>query len=203
MTAPELHASLRTKAQRFWTFFQTKAPYLREEELDGQLLDTVADEVEKLGAFGWELGPAPKGDAPRTFVISPDGDPDLLPETVGIVALAPSLPGWSFLPARPRREGLSFFIGDVEVDASKWRFVFLPFPDGGLGLVIEQPGLPTMLNDDEDRAFAAVVCLDGILGEQQRLERIDEIYPVTALSAEERAKGQPLSALEKALQARG
>ena len=57
-------------------------------------------------------------------------------------------------------------MGDLEVNANSWRYVLLAFPDGVFDLVLERANMLGV--GEDDRYAAAVVLLDGLLGEATR-----------------------------------
>ena len=111
---------------------------------------------------------------------------------------APSLPGWEFLPFKPRRkwdlqfefEGAS---GPIQVDARRWRFVAYRYADGVYDLVVlvaDEPSLAPL-----DRDLAARIAVEGQLGEEVLLTAVNEIEAVIELSDVEIGRAQPLSTL--------
>ena len=188
----------------FWQWFVGVAPKLAKPQPPEGLIDELTVRVqEDLGVPGWEIGPDPAG-APRMFALSPEGDPELLAVTGAVVDAAPALAGWAFYAARPPRPGapLRFTMGDVDIDASAWRFVCLAAPEGGedeTGIVVEQPGLEKRLKREDDRLAAAVICLDGLIGEGRRLETFSEVYAVPRMRPEEAALARPIAELPAAL----
>ncbi len=189
----------------FWAWFSRVASQLAKPQPPEGLIDELTVRVQQdLGVPGWEIGPDPAG-APCMFALSPEGDPELLAVTGAVVDTAPALTGWAFYAARPARPGapLRFTMGDVDIDASGWRFVCLASPEGGedeTGIVVEQPGLERRLKREEDRLAAAVICLDGLIGEGRRLETFSEVYAVPRMRPEEAALARPIGELPMALE---
>jgi hypothetical protein len=183
--------------QSFWDWFATIADRLGDNFEDSQLLGELSARVSTLGNVSWELGPGT--DAENALAISPDGDPDLLPLTQRIVSMAPTLFRWEFLSARPARAvALAFSIAtsggrDISIDAQPWRYVLFRFPNETFDLVLEQNNLVAAA--DDDRYTAAVVLLDGLLGEATRLLRIHDIEPVVALRSDLEPKATNISML--------
>ena len=180
----------------FWGWFSTIASELATDLENDDLLQALDERVSRLGV-AWELGPGTT--RPSALAITPDGDRDLLPLTRHIVALAPQIPGWELLAARPpRNPSLTFSLrqtgsgSEVEIDATRWRYVLFRFQDGTFDAVIHQQGTEI---DDSSRHAAAALCLDGILGEAKRLELIRDIEPVAALGSEIENRANPISAL--------
>jgi len=83
-----------------------------------------------------------------------------------------------------------------EVDASGWRYVLLRYPDGAHEVVIEAPSVAEL--DEELRYSAAIVALDGLLGEERRIEAVDEVSVVPKLESEYAAKARDLAEIIRA-----
>lgn len=183
----------------FWEWFGDVCDALARDS-NSELLEELDRQLMLLGVAGWELGP---GEAePNALTVSPDGDPELLLVTRRIVSLAPPAPGWEFYSAlRPRPLPLAFILGDseadgVKVDARAWKYVLYEYPDGLCDIVVEQAGGVR----ESDRYTAAVVALDGLLGEEVRLSRIHEVEPTARLARNLRSRAMPLDALPRHLE---
>jgi hypothetical protein len=181
----------------FWRWFEGIADKLGSNFDNPTLLEELDRQVARLGGVAWELGPG--SSAENSLAISPDGAADLLPLTQQIVSLAPEIPHWEFLPARPARpQNLEFSIGtttgsEIDIDARQWRYVLFRFPDGTFDLVLEQGNMGSA--SDEERFTAAVVLLDGLLGEARRLRSIGCIETVAALESGPKEKASPVASL--------
>ncbi len=181
-----------------WTWFSEISVRLAANYEDQQLLGELDTHVCALGEIAWELGPGTAKACALT--LSPDGDPTRLAFTQKAVAMAPNLALWEFYPARQKKEWeLQFSIETrdgriLPVDARSWRYCLLEFPKGTCDIVVEQANLAHV--DDEDRYAAAVIVLDGILGEAARLLTIEEIEPTEALSTEQSKRANSILLLE-------
>lgn len=188
----------------FWAWFASVADKLGDDFMDNPLQEALDARLGCLGEVGWELGPGSTAEC--ALAISPDGDPDVLPLTLRIVALAPALSRWEFHPARPARaENLEFSIetspgGELSIDARSWRYVLFEFPHGTFDIVVEQENLADV--SDDDRYTAAVVLLDALLGEGTRLLRIRDVEPLPALNPAQGKKANPISLLPEHLASR-
>jgi len=80
-------------------------------------------------------------------------------------------------------------------DDLPWRYVLLRFPDQTFDVVLDQSNLKEA--SESDRYTAAVVLLDGILGELKRLELIGGIEAVDALPENQATKTSPIEFLSK------
>lgn len=171
---------------RFWAWFAGISDRLADHFEDKELLAELDMRVSELGEITWELGPGLRQECALT--LTPDGDPQLLPLAERIIEAAPELSRWEFHPARQKKKwDLRFSVtssegAEIPVDARSWRYVLLGFPDSTYDLILEQPNLRE--SSEEDRYTAAVIVVDGVLGEKDRLEYIGEISPTTSLTPE-------------------
>lgn len=195
----------RHEVQKDWTWFETIAGALAGNFEDPRLQEELDARVSALGPVVWELGPGAV--EKNALAISPDGDAALLPVTQRIVAMAPTIPGWEFHPARrPRSPSLEFSFETTDgriadIDAQAWRYLLFRLPDGRFDLVLEQMNL---LNaSDDDRYACAVLLLDGLLGEATRLLRFREVEPVAALPVEKEQKASSVTSLAAHLESFG
>jgi hypothetical protein len=136
----------------FWAWFASIADDLADDFMNEALQDALDARLGRLGEVAWELGPG--ATAENALAISPDGDPDLLPLTQRIVAMAPELRRWEFHPARPARsESMEFLIGtsgddEIAIDARSWRYVLFEYPDLTFDVVLEQANLADVSDDE-------------------------------------------------------
>jgi hypothetical protein len=205
-TAPnEQHLAETDVIEDFWRWFVGVEAALAHESPPPALLDELTVRLqEDLGVPGWEIAPVGDGSMRRLLALSPEGEPELLALTGAVVDAAPELPGWMFYAARPPRPGapLHFTMGDVDVDARTWRFVCLQAPDPDddeTGIVVEQPGLDRVFEREGDRLAAAVICIDGLIGEGRRLQTFSEVFAVSRLRAHEERVARPIAELPAAL----
>lgn len=181
----------------FWQWFESVAGTLARDFENPEVIEALNRRVGELGEMAWELGPGIKEE--NMLVLSPDGDVSRLHETRALIGRAPSLPGWEFHPARPARPSpLKFSIDTdssrkLEVDAERWSYVLLRFKDGSTEVIVEQPESAEWSEDD--RWAAAIVALDGLLGEERRLAGIDTLDIVPEMPDEYKTKRKPLACL--------
>src|SRR5688500_12668293 len=88
--------------EALWSWFAAHAAELAGDEVADASIETLGRLVDGLGPFDWEIGPDDNGGA--FFALSPRGDLARLADTEHFVAVAPSIPGWRFLPAKPPRQ---------------------------------------------------------------------------------------------------
>ena len=180
----------------FWAWFAGNSGRICRDPEKDVLLEELDRRVSGLGCPAWEIGPGSQGE--WFLALSPDGDPRALPLTLEIVSRAPSVPGWEFLPHRPKKEwDLRFEIegesGPIEVDARGWRFVAYRYPDGVYDLVISV-GSETELGPGE-RDLAVRIAVEGQLGEEALLTRVNDLDVVVELSTDEQSRSRPLTSL--------
>jgi hypothetical protein len=188
--------------EAFWSWFRSSSQRLAKADDNSGVVQELGSRLLLFADFSWELGP---GLIERNaFALSPGGDAARLAITRHIVDLAPSLPGWEFHPALPRKDWeLRFHLEvgagqDAAVDASKWTYRLHRFPDGTFDIDLAQMGA-THLSDD-DRWTAAVIALNGELGEARRLELIGGVELVDELDASDGPRGTPLGSLRDHLE---
>ncbi len=183
----------------FWGWFGTVARGLARNLENRALLRELDARVSSLADIVWEVGPGKN--AENALVVSPDGSRDLLQVTERIVRLAPAIDGWEFLSARPPRDGILEFsvkseAGEwMDVDARDWRYVLYRFPDGMFDIIVEENNLVDV--SEGARYSAAVIALDGILGERQRLGLFHTIDGVEKLTSDVAGAASRISLLRE------
>lgn len=175
---------------KFWNWFSENCRNFGPDFSNSQLLMELDSRVRQLGDFTWEVGPGKIHDS--ALVISPAGNIDLLPTTKEIIQNARKCEGWEYYYAKPPKEwGLIFDFqtageGNFSVNASQWEYVLLQYEDGMFEIIIKAPELK-VLNED-DQIAAVEIVLDGVLGEEVRLNKIDAIEVVVEFEKEYRGK---------------
>jgi len=192
-----------TAIEAFWSWFEEIAERLAIDFDNAALLEELDARVWRLGELAWELGPG--ASAENALTITPDGDRGWLAASQRVVVMAPELPTWEFHAAKPPKQwDLQFSIersdGEVlELDARGWRYVLLRMPDGRYDIVLEQNNLRDHVGDD-DRWAAALVLLDGLLGEAKRLLLIGDIETVRELPREQALNASSVAVLSSHLE---
>jgi hypothetical protein len=160
--------------RELWAWFADRAPFLARNTGNEAMHAELDARVGALGPLVWEIGPGRV--TPNAFVVSPDGDPELLPLTTRIIAAAPSLADWEWYAARPPkpRWNLTFDLRADDaarrVDASRWRYVLHDFGDEVFELTVY-----ALFTEDLDarlREAAVEIVLQGVLGEQRLMSNI-------------------------------
>jgi len=184
----------------FWAWFAGARTTFGERFENAAAIEELAGRIAALGRFSWEMGPGLKNPYNTLLVISPGGDRDLLPPAREIVAQAPAIPGWEFVPARPPKQwdlraSLEYDgVGSLFLDARSWKVTLLKGPDGLFEIVICAPELAYY--DEAVRQVAAGIILDGELGEEARLVHIRGIRVVTELDERQAEEAGLLSDLK-------
>lgn len=171
----------------FWRWFGTIARALSADFKNATLLDELDRRMTGFGKLMWEIGPGKQEE--NALVISPDGSKEWLATTQRMVAMAPSIESWEFHWARPPKDwDLQFRYttrsGDrqVSVDARPWRYVLWEYPDGSFDILIEENNVADLDLDDDDQYTAAVIALEGIIGEALRIEFVGDIEVTQSLA---------------------
>jgi hypothetical protein len=195
--------SYGSRINEFWRWFCGVAPSLASDVENISLLEELDTRVRKLDAMlSWEVGPG--ANEPWQLVISPDLNRELRQKAQAIISRAPVLKGWEFYSARRPKEWDYKFVmkrsggrESIHLDASRWNFVLLQYPDGAHEVLLQGNNLPAL--DDDERWQAAAVTLESILGEEVLLERIDEFELVERLDPRFEAKAKPIQNLRDAV----
>jgi len=177
----------------FWSWFQKNQATLFDFERDqDKTFDRLAAEMHKVDPnLTFEFGPK-QGDR-REFVISADGIRDTFPKVEALFATAPSLPKWSFVKFRPRRDPFDLQYGGISVKANSIS-VMLERDGQKVDLTVVIPGYTQASR--KTYAGIAFLVLDQALGEYDVETRVGSI-DVRAPSAAT-ASAVPLSRLPTA-----
>jgi hypothetical protein len=170
----------RSEIEKFWNWFSQNCQDFGKDFGNTDLIRELDEGVVNLGNFSWEIGPGKKKE--NALVISPNGDVDLLPATKEIIAEAPECDNWEYYYAKPPKEWDFIFDftdvngQEVRIDASEWEYVLLQYEDGLFSIIIKDSLLSQL--DQIDQLTAAEILLDGVLGEETRIEKIADIEVV-------------------------
>jgi hypothetical protein len=195
--------SEKEKIDDFWSWFSGIAVSLATDIESPSLLEELDTRVGELDSMlSWEVGPG--SSEPWQLVISPDLNRDLRKKAREIVSRAPVLEGWEFYSARRPKDWDYKFVMErsdgqesIQLDASDWGFVLLQYPDGAHEVLLQGNNLPEL--DDDERWQAAAVTLEGILGEEVLLEKINEFELVDRLEPRFAAEQRPIQRLREAV----
>ena len=185
----------------FWTWFGSIADSLAANVEDATLLKDLNTRIVNLHPdVSWEIGPGIKSEL--FLALSPNLNRSLLLTTRHIVSYAPELTNWDFYPALPPK--LWDYRFEIEhngsvlvIDAAAWSYVMLRYPDANYELLIE--GTEKLPNDEDVRWQICAILLQGILGEEILLERIDHFELFDQIPSEFRALRKPIKQLRSAV----
>jgi hypothetical protein len=188
--------NLDQRARSFWAWFDVVESRLRNLKPDSPMWSELDQRLETLGVEAWEIGPAVASTARHSFTLSPNGDRETYVKTRRIVELAPHLPEWEFLPAKPRKQWSRRFLWSrdrIDIDASGWRFVVYRFNDGLHDIVLVGDVLPSLDPDQQRRVLRFVV--ESELGEASCIELINALDIVRQPSKDDMENSIPITSL--------
>jgi len=179
-----------TDIKKFWNWFVQNCQNFGDNFENNTLIDELDRWVKRLGNFSWEIGPGIKKE--NLFVISPNGNLQLLPETKNIIDNSRKCDGWEYYYAKPAKNWNPIFEYEnsdgenVRIDASSWKYILLKYNDGMFTVIIQAPQLNQM--QDDDKLMVAEILLDGILGEEIRMLKISNIEIVNDFDLQYKGK---------------
>ena len=156
----------------FWRWFQEHLESFETEYLSLDTIDALDEKLFHLGVPGWKIGPGFTKDF--AFVMSPEGERDLLPLTEKVISMAPELKHWEFHAAKPKKywQPVIRVLNSV-IDAQDWLYDLFLFPNNTFDITVLAFNLSPF--DHLTRCSAAKTVLDGILGEAERMAKINQI----------------------------
>jgi hypothetical protein len=174
----ESGTELAGRAGRFWTWFATKERRIAAllESYEAATVAEINEHVTGLRpGLQWEIGPGEH--ASTMFAISPSRERSNLAITRQIVRAAPVLPNWELLPAKPRKRWKQriHIEGAREiVDCSGWKYILTAFSNREFFDVTLVP-FGSEMCDDKLLAEAALLLVEGELGEEMFIEKIGAV----------------------------
>jgi hypothetical protein len=190
-----------SKVREFWDWFASRADDIRDSGENTEVLSMLDMRIRGIDErLSWEIGPGRH--EPMLLAISPNLDPDMLPVTKMFVELAPTLDGWEFYSCRQAKQwnySIELEIDGrmITLDASKWYFVLLRYPDGAHEVLLEGEEFSQMTEDK--RWEAAAVALESALGEQIMLERVNDFSGTSSLDPQYACKKRHIQHLRAAI----
>jgi hypothetical protein len=185
----------------FWQWFSANCEKIAIDFENSNLLDELDNRITSLGDFTWEIGPGKIKSC--ALVISPGGDVELLKKTKEVVKNALECKDWEYYYAKPPKEWDLTFDYETQngktilVDASGWEYVLLKYEDGMFEIIIKDFTLCQL--DDDEKQIVAEIVLDGVLGEELRMERIFAIEIVDDFAPQYQDKSTNIKKLESHL----
>lgn len=177
----------------FWDWFSSKQTELVSENLDAGLVGELEDRLFQIEELDWEIGPGTH--KANMFAVSPAGDQKTLQLCRQVIAYAPCLPDWEFYPAKPPRKWqLRFTLatesGEILVNGADWEVVCSPV--GDRWDLTFRPSHVLQL-EVASLSWAATILTDGELGEEMRMEKVENIRVVEQWPPNLSCKAQQLS----------
>lgn len=155
---------------KFWLWFKKNETLIRKIiqrgtlEQQAELREYFDKYILDLGKFSWEINQV---DTRLQFIISPNRDPELLAKSKEIIALAPILPNWEFLPAKPSNLNLEVFevyddnFQKIQIEPRKWRSSSLT------NTTISIYAKELVKTDTDTRLYACRLVFSACLGEEK------------------------------------
>ena len=112
---------------------------------------------------------------------------------------------WEYYYAKPPKEWnfvFEFKTADevsLQVDASGWEYVLLQYEDGMFEVIIKDSSIASL--DEDDRQVVAEIVLDGVLGEELRIQKIAGVDVVLEFSPQYENKSTNIKNLANHLKA--
>ena len=183
-------------AKQFWTYFLECEQEFREGCASPETVREFENMLHSIVKVDWEIGPTDDGRTRLSF--SPDSDnPRQVARANKLIAQAPAIERWEvslYKPARKWRMLFQMLVGDkeIKISGSKWEFVLYAFEDNTFDIVFKPPraewkAAGTALQE------AAIILVDGELGERVRRERIGEIEVVEEWDDAQKESSQDLA----------
>lgn len=190
MSPPQLNPKILELGRVFWEWFLVNESDLRRDSIPDLVISEFEDHLFRVCKVDWEIGPDQSG--LTYFSLSPVDGSDSYDAVTALLKIAPHHPQWRFTLFKPPRAWDLIFTlqiedGDVEIDAKLWEFVVYAFKDETFDILFKVDDLHSRL--DEDKLIeAAVIVLNGELGEAVRRDLVGDIEIVQQWKAEEQAK---------------
>lgn len=164
-------------SEAFWTWFSAESERLFHA-VDASAIAVVEEVGDALrehhpGVF-CELPAKPEGANQTRMIFTPDGDVDLIETVRRLVATAPDLERWTFVPFRQRSAvGGSIKMKGVTLEESDVFYRTFSGPRGELWITLVIRGLTE--DEDDPRAMLAILLMDHLIGELDSLTLIDSL----------------------------
>ena len=166
--------------KKFWEWFSKHSQeLLADSDGKGEIVDEMYRELQKVGDLAYEFSLSDDGAAKREFIISADGNPDLIECVERLYDARPNLPGWEIVKYRPRMEcNYSVCVGDVTIDPDTARFSLFRSEDnpGMLDVVLFIDDYSE--DNTEQQNIAAFVLVNMLLGEWDIMQYVDVVEAI-------------------------
>lgn len=190
----------KDKIEAFWRNFTEISRFLEDDLEQDEVLSRLDKLVSELhGEVSWEVGPGEETDF--SFVISPNGEAELLGFTRSVIALAPILPKWEFYYYR-RKKKWNYVI-ELEEDnkfksyeVSNWGFIMFKGESGIEISIIPDESIE--LTEDQ-KWQTGMIILESILGEKVVIEHVDYFEVNDKIDESLRRRIRPIHDLASAI----
>ena len=211
----ELHFILKStimqinedKLEAFWQWFVKNSTIIKQviEHNDTNQSERIVEELNNFildfGMFTWDIGQ--NEDNVWFFLISPNGDPELLLMSQRIMADAPSHLEWLFLSSRPSKSWdrqFSIYNNEmdlIQIDGTYWSYLAFEEDNGQIELVFEAQNIAHL--DEETAEFAVNQFLVNELGEKERILKISSVTVVPIIDEEDQEDKYPIDLIRSHL----
>ena len=177
------------KIERLWEWFSGNERKIKncieDERSPGRenIVEQLNNLILDIGLFYWEIGQG--SDNNYYLTISPNGDADLMAQSISIMESAPDLDGWELNYCKPSKEWDRNFklydddMSEQHIDASNWRCLVTRNAEGTLDLILEAKNI-AHLDNFTTKTAADLVVLNEI-GEETKILTVRSIKTVDQL----------------------
>ncbi len=184
----------QSKIHDFWRWFSNNERQIASllDRNNSSLIDEIGMRIQLLDkTLIWEIGPGVNEE--RMLVISPNGYREKLTVTRDIVSASPALEGWEFQCSKPRKQWTKRYIEIVHkgkkfgVDFTDWSYSLVGFSKRkffDVHLYLPKHCSANLPHSDLLNKLACL-CIEGELGEELMIERIDRVIIDHDLTSDE------------------
>jgi hypothetical protein len=175
----------------FWRWFEGHRELVEQQDLTADTVEELERYLFEVDRIDWEI--ACGRSCPHSLTLSPSNRSGLR-KAQRLIARAPRLDGWEFWAGKPaRRWALTFEVARngaaIFVDGKAWEFVVHQRRDGS-HIVLKAPLSQGLSEAEVD--CAAIIIVDGELGEAARLLLVSTIETVDFWNADEQMRARIL-----------
>ncbi len=175
------------KIREFWSWFVVNEHQFKEVDDAKRAIESLNNQILAFGLFSWEIG---EGDEkPYYLAISPNNDKNRLRLSKMMVDLAPDLPDWEFYPTKKpiewdfMLEMYDQFSIKQSYNTRDWEYTLIEKPNGKVDLHIFAENIHVL--DMDDQLIGADVAVIRIIGEENRINYVEQIKLVIDFEPEQ------------------
>jgi len=173
-------SSIGNRILDFWDWFSENEKIIKRLFIneDDKLISKISEKVKSINSgFVWEVGPGIKKE--QSFVISPNRNKERLILSKEAIQFAPSLEGWEFFSAKPKKQWKRRLETNFEgkrrlVDFNGWSYFLTAF-EGRRFFDITLVPSSFWIEEIGNLKELAGLLVENELGEELLIERIDRI----------------------------